>query len=159
MMNKKILPLVGSILFCEMAGIVGAVFTTSAISTWYSTINKPSFNPPSWVFGPTWTLLYALMGISLFLVWTHSNRDTQRRKALSIFFIQLFLNAIWSPIFFGLHAPLAAFIVIMLLWLSIVFTIVIFWKISRTAAMLLVPYLAWVSFASLLNFSIWQLNM
>ena len=157
-MNKK-LPLAGSILFCEMVGIVGAVFTTSSIPTWYSTLNKPPFNPPSWVFGPTWTLLYALIGISLFLVWTQPNRDAQRRKALSIFFIQLFLNAIWSPIFFGLHAPIAALIVIVLLWLSIVLTILTFWKISKTAATLLVPYLAWVSFASLLNFSIWQLNM
>lgn len=158
-MNKKITQFVVSILGCLSVGIVGALFTTPAIPAWYNTLSKPSFSPPAWVFGPAWTILYILMGISLFLVWTKKSEGDIKQSALYIFFAQLFLNAIWSPIFFGLQSPFTALIIITLLWLTIIININIFYKVSKTAALLLVPYLLWVSFATVLNFAIWQLNM
>ncbi len=156
-MPKKILQFIASIAICQMAGIIGAIFTISAIPTWYSTINKPSFNPPSWVFGPVWTILYTMMGIALFLIWT--NKNGKKREAIHLFFVQLLLNAIWSPIFFGLHSLLIALIVIILLWIGILLTMISFSRISKTAAWLLAPYFLWVSFATLLNAAIWQLNI
>ncbi len=157
-MKKKILPLLASILVCQMAGLIGVAFTSSAIPIWYATLNKPTFNPPDWVFGPVWTILYTMMGVSLFLIGTSTLPNKKKRVAYSLFFIQLFLNAIWSPIFFGLHSPLLGLMVILLMWISIVLTMIDFYKISKTATVLLAPYLLWVSFATLLNFSIWQLN-
>jgi tryptophan-rich sensory protein len=157
-MNKNIAKITGSILLCLAAGIIGGLITAPAIPAWYNGLNKPFFNPPPWIFGPVWTLLYILMGIALFLIWDKKGSGTIKQKSLVCFFIQLFLNAIWSPIFFGLHAPLAAFIVIVFLWIAILMTMTGFRKISKTAFWLLVPYLLWVSFASVLNFAIWQLN-
>ena len=157
-MKKKIIQLVASILICQMAGIIGVGFTTSAIPLWYSTLNKPSFSPPSWVFGPVWTILYAMMGIALFLIWTNKIQREKKQQAILVFSTQLFLNAIWSPVFFGLHSPFMGLIIIVLLWISILLTIIDFYKISKTAAALIVPYFLWVSFATILNFSIWQLN-
>lgn len=142
----------------ELAGIIGSVFTVSAIPNWYAGLVKPALNPPAWVFGPAWTTLYALMGIAAFLVWKNGWERKDVRMALGVFGIQLFLNAIWSIIFFGLQSPGWALVDIVLLWFAIVWTIVIFYKISRPAAYLLVPYLLWVSFASYLNYSIWMLN-
>ncbi len=148
----------------ELAGIIGSFFTISAIPTWYAGLMKPALNPPAWVFGPAWTTLYALMGIAAFLIWSSYAKASEgqaKRKiklALGVFGIQLFLNAIWSIIFFGLHSPGWALVDIVLLWLAIVWTMVVFYKISRPAAYLLVPYLLWVSFASYLNYSIWMLN-
>lgn len=152
--------LVIAIAVSEGAGLIGAAFTAPAIqSGWYAGLVKPALNPPSWVFGPVWTTLYALMGVSLWLVWIKAVAEPQaRRRALLAFFIQLFLNAIWSIIFFGLHSPGWALVDLVLLWLAIVWTTVIFYKISRPAAYLLAPYLLWVSFASYLNYSIWMLN-
>ncbi len=163
--------LVIAVVVSELAGIIGSVFTISAIPNWYSTLAKPALNPPSWVFGPAWTTLYALMGIAAFLIWREYDKLTlseveglviQRKRqikmALGVFGIQLFLNAIWSIIFFGLQSPGWALVNIVLLWLAIVWTIAVFYKISRPAAYLLVPYLLWVSFASYLNYSIWMLN-
>lgn len=146
------------IIGCELAGMIGTFFTISAISTWYSTLIKPVLNPPSWIFGPAWTTLYALMGISAFLIWKKGFEKKEVKKSLVIFALQLFLNTIWSPIFFGLQNPGLAYIVIVALWCSIIWTMIKFYRINRTATYLLIPYILWVSFASYLNFSIWMLN-
>lgn len=151
---QKLLKLFLSIFLCIGVGFTSSVFTISSISGWYSTLNKPSFNPPNWIFGPVWTTLYILMGISLFLVWSKK----KSKKNYNYFFIQLGLNFFWSLIFFGLHLPLLAFVEIILLWISILYTIFEFKKISPWSAYLLYPYLAWVSFASILNLSVAILN-
>lgn len=140
------------------AGAIGSIFTVSAIPTWYADLVKPALNPPSWVFGPVWTTLYVLMGIAAFLVWRMDWKRKDVKMALGVFGIQLFLNAIWSIIFFGLQSPGWALVNIALLWLAIAWTMIVFYKISRPATYLLVPYLLWVSFASYLNYSIWVLN-
>ncbi|MBI2108677.1 MAG: tryptophan-rich sensory protein [Parcubacteria group bacterium] len=150
--------LVIAIAVSEAAGIIGSVFTVSAIPTWYAGLVKPALNPPSWVFGPVWTILYALMGIAAFWVWRMGWERKEIKMALGVFGIQLFLNAIWSIIFFGLHSSTWALVDIILLWFAIVWTMVVFYKISKPAAYLLIPYLLWVSFASYLNYSIWLLN-
>lgn len=152
--------LVIAIIVSELAGLIGSVFTISAIPTWYAGLVKPALNPPAWVFAPAWTTLYALMGFSFFLVWKNEKAfaSSKRKQGIVLFFIQLFLNAIWSIIFFGLQNPGWAFIDITLLWLAIVGTIIVFYKISKPAACLLAPYIFWVSFASYLNYSIWILN-
>ncbi len=150
--------LVIAIVVSELAGIIGSVFTISAIPTWYDGLVKPALNPPSWVFGPVWTALYALMGIAAFLIWRMGWERKEVKTALGVFGLQLSLNAIWSIIFFGLHSPGWALVNIILLWLAILGTIIVFYKISRPAAYLLVPYILWVSFASYLNYSIWVLN-
>ncbi len=150
--------LVIAIAVSELAGVIGSIFTISAIPTWYAGLVKPALNPPSWVFGPAWTTLYALMGIAAFLIWRMGWERKEVKAALGVFGIQLFLNAIWSIIFFGLHSPGWALVVIVLLWLAIVWTIAVFYKISKPAAYLLVPYILWVSFASYLNYSILILN-
>lgn len=149
--------LIVSIVICQLAGIIGAVFTTPAISGWYANLNKPSFNPPNWLFGPTWILLYLLMGISLYLIW-NLKPTTETKKAIVFFAIQLVLNSLWSIIFFGLRLPSVAFLEILLLLGFIILTIIKFFPLSKTSAYLLVPYLLWVSFASLLNFYIVKLN-
>lgn len=152
--------LVVAIVVSELAGIIGAVFTAPSIPTWYAELAKPALNPPGWIFGPVWTALYALMGIALFLVWktSPSVAPQERRRAMSVFFVQLVLNSLWSIIFFGFHRPDLAFIEIIILWIAILATIITFGKISKVAAWLLVPYILWVSFASYLNYSIWMLN-
>lgn len=150
--------LIIAIAVSELAGIVGSVFTVSAIPNWYAGLVKPALNPPSWVFGPVWTTLYALMGIAVFLVWKAGWEKKEVRIALGIFGVQLFLNAIWSIVFFGLQSPSWALANIVALWLAIVWTMLVFYKISKPAAYLLVPYLLWVSFASYLNYAIWILN-
>ena len=143
----------------ELAGIIGSVFTAPAISSgWYASLVTPTLNPPAWVFGPVWTILFALMGIAAFLVWKKGLATPGIKRALIIFDVQLGLNALWSIIFFGLHSPGVAFVEIIFLWLAILATIITFAKISKSAAWLLVPYILWVSFAGYLNFSIWMLN-
>lgn len=151
---KLIIAIVGS----ELAGIIGSVFTTPSIAGWYAGLIKPAINPPAWVFGPVWTTLFALMGVAVFLIWKKGIERTDVKVAIGIFIFQLVLNTLWSIIFFGLHSPGGAFIEILLLWLAILSTIIIFAKISRPAAWLLLPYIFWVSFAGYLNYSIWQLN-
>lgn len=146
--------LVVSIAICQLAGVVGSVFTFSAISTWYATLTKPSWNPPRWVFGPAWTLLYTLMGIALYRV----SQKSRTREALFWFYLQLFFNAIWSIIFFGQENISGAFGEILVLLTLIGVVIVKFYRIDRFAAYLLVPYLAWVSFATYLTYTIWMLN-
>ncbi|MCU0784896.1 MAG: tryptophan-rich sensory protein [Verrucomicrobia bacterium] len=124
---------------------------------WYATLKKPSWNPPGWIFGPVWTALYTMMAVAAWLVWKRGGFVAQRRPLL-IFLAQLALNALWTPLFFGLHRPGLAFAEIVLLWLAIAATIPTFWRVSSLAAWLLVPYLAWVSFAAVLNFTLWRLK-
>jgi tryptophan-rich sensory protein len=157
MIKNDWLKLVGAVVISECAGVIGSIFTFSAIPTWYATLAKPSFNPPSWLFGPVWTALYLLMGIAAFLVW-HKGDAAGRTRALTIFGFQLVLNALWSILFFGLHSSSLALAGIIILWIAIAITIMTFYKISRASAYLLVPYLLWVSFAFCLNFAIWKLN-
>ncbi len=134
-----------------LIALLGSLSTTNEINTWYATLEKPTFSPPNWLFGPVWTLLYFLMGIALYLSW-----QKQKLQTLSAYFIQLGLNAAWSPVFFALHAPLAAFLIIVLLWLAIIATII--QMKPNTAKLLMAPYLLWVTFASVLNLAIVILN-
>lgn len=147
-----------SILLCLAAGFIGSLFTTPSISSWYPSLIKPFFNPPNWIFAPVWTALFILMGVSLFLVWKKGFKKIQSKKALAFFSIQLVLNILWSVLFFGLHSPLSALICIILLWIAILLTIITFYKLSRTSAYLMIPYILWVSFASVLNIAIVALN-
>ena len=158
MKPKDIWKLVVSIVACLAAGAIGSIFTRDAIPTWYATLEKPSFNPPNWLFAPVWTLLYVLMGIAAFLVWRKGSENRQVRIALIVFLVQLVLNALWSVVFFGLESPLYGLIVIVVLWVAILFTVLRFLRISLAASVLLWPYLLWVTFAAVLNASIWLLN-
>ena len=147
-----------AIILCNMAGIIGSLFTFSAIPTWYATLIKPEFNPPNWIFGPVWTTLYILMGVSLYLIWKQYEKGKNAKPALTIFSAQLVLNALWSILFFGLQSPLYGLICIIPLWISIAAMIAKFYPLSRNAALLQIPYLLWVSFATILNLFIWMLN-
>ncbi|MCX6721111.1 MAG: tryptophan-rich sensory protein [Candidatus Staskawiczbacteria bacterium] len=181
MKSKNFFKLLISIIICELAGAAGAIFTTPQIGTWYMFLTKPAFNPPSWIFGPVWTALFVLMGISLYLVWTKNfvvknelkikkrkawnklsqkffTGEWQKANIILIFTTQLGLNALWSIIFFGMHFPAAAFFELLMLWFAILYTIINFYRVSKTASYLLIPYILWVSFAGVLNFFIWILN-
>ena len=151
------LSLVPFLLACFAAAGVGSVATSGSVKTWYPQLNKPEWNPPNWVFGPVWTILYAMMAISVWLVWRETGW-AGAKLPLTLFAIQLFLNTMWSILFFGMHAIGAAFADILLLWMMIVATAVAFSSVSFLAAWLLIPYLTWVAFASYLNFRIWQMN-
>lgn len=157
-MRKNIFfKLIIAIAVSEMAGVIGSLFTMPAIqSGWYANIIKPTLNPPAWVFGPVWTTLFVLMGIAAFLVW--KKNDKKIKIALGIFIGQLVLNTLWSFVFFGLHNPGGALVEIVFLWFAILATIIAFFRISKPAAWLLLPYILWVSFAAYLNFAIWSLN-
>lgn len=188
MRTNNIFKLIVSIVICEFAGIIGSFFmdstsspqAISAIPNWYAGLAKPALNPPNWVFGPVWTLLYLLMGVSLYLVWKNDwkienhilegKRKTwnylserfwtgtlQKVNVIAIFSIQLVLNILWSFIFFGLKNPGLAFFEILALWFAILYTIINFYRISKASVYLLLPYIIWVSFAGYLNYSIWQL--
>ena len=146
------------IAICQMAGVIGSIFTASSVATWYTTLNKPWFSPPGSVISAVWILLFVLMGISLFLVWRQGISGADSKIALVVFAAQLLVNALWSYAFFGLQSPLAGVVVIVVLWLLILQTIIRFWPIRKDAALLLVPYIIWVSFAGFLNYSIWRLN-
>ncbi|MFH1423526.1 MAG: TspO/MBR family protein [Candidatus Nealsonbacteria bacterium] len=178
---KNIVKFIVSILICQATGVLGSFFTAPAINTWYAFLAKSSFNPPDFVFAPVWTLLFLLMGIALYLVWSKNwhievkaetaNQKTwnpisrklytgtwREENAVAIFSLQLGLNILWSIIFFGLKAPGFAFFEILMLWFAILYTIVNFYRISKASSFLLLPYLLWVSFAAVLNFAIWRLN-
>ena len=129
-----------------------------AVDTWYMAITKPSFNPPNWIFGPVWIVLYTLMGISAFLIWKEDIKNKAVRNALTVFILQLIVNILWSVVFFGAHSIMGGLIIIIILFILIVITIKSFYKVSKTAGNLLIPYLLWVGFATVLNFAIWQLN-
>ena len=156
--KMDIVKLVASLAICFAAAAIGSVSTYSEIPTWYARIQKPWFTPPNWVFGPVWTLLYAMMGISFYLIWMKGLKDKRVPQALGAFALQLGLNALWSILFFGLHNPLLAFVEIIFLWIAIAATISLAMKVSRLGGLLLIPYLCWVSFASLLTLSVWDLN-
>jgi tryptophan-rich sensory protein len=158
MTAPRAIRLIGFVLGCEAAGGIGAIATAGSIDTWYRTLKKPDFNPPDWIFAPVWTLLYASMGVAAALI---SGSDADRhavRRAEAVFAAQLALNTGWSFLFFGKRSPFVALIEIMLLWSAIMATILLFARISRPAALLLLPYLLWTTFAAVLNFSIWRLN-
>lgn len=155
---KKTIILFVSIAIPLLAGAIGSIATSSSVSSWYQTINKPSFNPPNSVFGPVWTALFILMGVSLYIVWSKGLKKKGVKKALSVFGVQLLLNIGWSFMFFGLKSPLLGLIEIVVLWAAILYTILLFHKISKPASYLLIPYILWVSFAAVLNFSIFILN-
>lgn len=146
--------LAGWLLLTLAAAALGSFFMPGE---WYAQLKKPAWNPPNWIFGPVWTVLYALMAVAAWLVWRRGGWRSQRR-ALGWFLGQLALNALWSPLFFGLKNPGLAFAEILLLWLAILATLWAFWMTHRLAGTLLLPYLAWVSFAAVLNFTLWQLN-
>ncbi|OCB75586.1 sensory protein TspO [Flavobacterium piscis] len=156
---NKITKIFVALIICLMVGYSASIVTRPSVETWYPTIIKPSFNPPNWIFMPVWTLLYILMAVAAGLVWDKIKEQNQEVKvALGFFLIQLTLNAIWSYIFFGLKNPMLALIEIALLWLMIYETYLKFTKINKTAGYLLIPYMAWVAFAGILNASIWWLN-
>jgi translocator protein len=145
-----------SILLTEfIGGVIGSIFTFSSISTWYVTLNKPAFTPPGFVIGIVWTALYFLMGVALYLVWEHMPKS---KNAIILYSIQLVLNVLWSFLFFYLRSPLYGLIGITFLWIAVAATMISFYKISRKATALFVPYIFWVSFAAYLNYSVFLLN-
>lgn len=156
---NKITRIAVAVIVCLTVGYSSSTVTKSGVEIWYPTIIKPVFNPPNWVFMPVWTLLFVLMGIAAGLIWGKiKEQNAEVKKALGFFLIQLALNAIWSYLFFGLKNPMLALIEIALLWLMIYETYLKFIKINKTAGYLLIPYMAWVGFAAILNASIWWLN-
>jgi benzodiazapine receptor len=157
MKRNDTIKLITAVSLTVVLGAVGGLVTAPEIPTWYAGLNKPSFNPPNWLFGPVWTTLYILMGISCYLIWKQPV-SAARNKALCLFVIQFALNFCWSFIFFGMHETGWALAEMMVLWITILLTIFAFAKFSKTAAWLLVPYISWVSFAMLLNGAIWRLN-
>jgi len=158
MNTKDILGLVVSICICQLAGVVGGIFTASSVNSWYAALAKPSFSPPNWLFSPVWITLYGLMGIAFFLVAKKGLAAEGVKVALVLFAAQLIGNILWSVLFFGLKLPLIAFLEIVVLWVLILLTTVKFFQISKPAGVLLLPYLLWVGFASVLNFFLWSLN-
>ena len=155
-MKSLTLKIIVCALGCLALGTASGFSTMDSIATWYQYINKPSFNPPNWLFGPVWTVLYLMMGAALALVWHTVHAD--KKRAYLLFALQFVLNLAWSFLFFNLHALGGAFIEIIAMLIAIILTLIAFYKINKTAAYLLIPYACWVSFASLLNFSIWILN-
>jgi len=178
---KNIFKLLSSIIICQLAGIIGAVFTTPAINGWYATLNKPSFTPPGSLIGAVWTVLFLLMGIALYLVWSKNwevklpaqnskikawNWVSQKlltgtwreENVMLIFGIQLALNVLWSYLFFSLKSPGLAFFELLMLWVAIEYTIINFYRVSKPAGYLLIPYILWVTFAGFLNYTIWMMN-
>lgn len=151
---SSIAVLIGFLVACFLAAATGILFKPGA---WYEGLNKPSWRPPNWLFAPVWTLLYVMMAVAGWLVWRSAGFGGGAGP-LSLFALQLALNALWTPVFFGLHRQDLGFAVIVALWLAIAATIVAFATISPAAAVLMVPYLAWVSFASVLNYTVWQMN-
>ncbi|MEZ4442893.1 MAG: TspO/MBR family protein [Polyangiaceae bacterium] len=152
----RVLRLLGAVVACNAVGVVGAAFT-STDTAWYLGLDKPFFQPPGWIFGPVWTTLYTLMGVAAFRVFERSHRPGAR-LALVVFAAQLAVNAIWSPVFFGAEAVVAALVILLLLVALVTATIATFWRVDRTAGLLLLPYLAWGLFATALNASIAALN-
>lgn len=154
---KDALVLVAFLLLCFGVAGLGGYWTSASVGDWYLTLRKPSWNPPSWVFGPVWTILYAMMAVAVWIVWRHRG-ESGTHIALALFSVQLALNLAWSGLFFGLRNPLAGFIDIVALWLAIIATMIAFWRISTMAGVMFVPYLLWVSFAAALNLALWLMN-
>ena len=154
----SIIKIISSVVISNLAGAIGSMFTFSAIPTWYKGLIKPALNPPNWLFGPVWTVLYILMGVAAGMVWSKGLEQRGVKVALAVFLFQLVLNALWSIIFFGWHKLGLALAEIVLLWIIILINIILFYRINTTAGYLLVPYILWVSFAAYLNYSIWIPN-
>ena len=158
MEKNELYRLILSIIICQMAGVIGSIFTAGSVTSWYPTLVKPSFSPPGFYIGLIWIVLFTLMGISLFLIWRDTPSNLAARIALYFFAAQLIVNVLWSVAFFGMRSPISGLVVIAFLWVLILITIIKFWPINRTAALLLIPYIVWVSIAAYLNFSLWRLN-
>lgn len=150
--------LIFSLGICQAAGIVGSLYTFQTVKWWYPMLRKPWFNPPAWVFGPVWTILFVLMGVALYLVWNQGLKKKGITDAVALFSVQLTLNVVWSYLFFGLRNPFMALIEILVLWGAILLTTIKFLKINKGAGYLMIPYLAWVGFASVLNLAVVLLN-
>jgi translocator protein len=153
-LTRSVLGYFGWLALCFAASWSAALVSTGG---WYAALHKPAWNPPAWVFGPAWTLLYILMATAAWLVWREGGWQAQGR-ALKLFIAQWFLNALWTPLFFGLHLTGVAFAEIALLWVMIALTLKAFWKVKTAAGMLMLPYLAWVTFATVLNYTLWRMN-
>jgi tryptophan-rich sensory protein len=158
MKKNELFRLISSIIICQMAGIIGSIFTVSSVASWYPTLVKPSFAPLGFYIGLIWIVLFTLMSISLFLIWRETPSNLAARSALCFFAAQLIVNVLWSVAFFGMRSPISGLVVIAFLWVLILMAIIKFWPINRTAAILLIPYIVWVSIAAYLNYSIWRLN-
>lgn len=154
--TKSLGVLAGFLVVCLVTGLLGGWVTAQSVGSWYPTLVKPSWNPPAWVFGPVWTALYVLMAVAAWRVWRRQGPG--RRRALFLFFGQLFLNGLWSFLFFGAQSPGLALVDIAALWLALATTALAFFSRDRLAGILMIPYLAWVSFAAVLNLAIWRLN-
>jgi len=155
---KGIVKLMCSVSVCLLTGFLGALVTTRSVTTWYADLSRPFFTPPDWAFGVVWPILYVMMGISAFLIWNRGIGRKQVKVALALFAFQLLLNGLWTPIFFGLHMLFLALVEILLLWAALLITILYFRKISKSAAILLLPYLLWLTFAVILNAAFYLLN-
>ena len=156
--NQRLV-LAGFVGLCLAVGALGGWATSSSVADWYPTLNKPAWNPPAWVFGPVWTVLYVMMGVAAWLVWKQGKGSVKGSgPALGWFFVQLALNGLWSFLFFGARSPGLAFLEILLLWAALAMTIYAFFQRSKPAGLIMLPYIGWVSFAAFLNFSIWRLN-
>jgi len=155
---NNIVKLIIAIAIPVAVGAASGFFTVTGVGSWYQTINKPSWNPPGWIFGPVWTSLYVMMGIALYLVWKSDAGVVLKKAAISLFTVQMALNFFWSLIFFNQHQIGWALVEIIALWFFILLTIFAFAQVNKTAAWLLVPYISWVSFATILNYTIWKLN-
>jgi benzodiazapine receptor len=156
--KNELFRLILSILICQMAGIIGSIITASSVASWYPTLVKPSFTPPGSYIGLIWIVLFTLMGISLFLIWRMAPSNPKARIALYLFAAQFVVNVLWNVAFFGMRSPLSGLIVIGILWILILITMIKFWPINKTAALLLIPYIVWISIAAYLNYLLWMLN-
>lgn len=155
MLRNQWLVLAGFILVCLVTGGLGGWATAQSVTDWYPTLVKPSWNPPNWIFSPVWTALYLMMAVAAWLVWRSGGNI---RGAMILFFSQLALNFAWSFLFFGARSPWLGLMDITMLWLALVITVIVFFQKSAAAGLLMLPYLAWVSFATILNLAIWRLN-
>jgi benzodiazapine receptor len=156
--KKDTMKLIASIVIPFIAAAIGGLFTSMTVNTWYKELVKPWFAPPDFVFGPVWTILYLLMGISFFLVWRETDNPTNQ-NAVKVFYFQLLFNILWSAVFFGMKSILGGLIVIIILWIGIIAMIKAFYSVSKLAGILQIPYLLWVTFATILNFALYMLNM
>jgi tryptophan-rich sensory protein len=156
---RRVIKLIIALATCQIAGLVGSLFTTPAIAGWYAALEKPDFTPPNWIFSPVWIGLFALMAVAAFLIWDKGFSTKGVKVALAFFGIQLLLSVLWSILFFGCRSPFLSLVEIVALWLAITVTVLTFYRVSKPAAFLLIPYLLWVSFAAALNFAILRLNM
>ena len=151
---REIPKLIVSILIVFLAGAVGTVFTLKEITGWYAYLPKPSWTPPNWAFGPVWSTLYVLMGISLFLIWREGLNRKDVQIAIIVFAVQLAINVIWSLVFFGTHNIFGGLVLVLILWVAILVNIIVFYRISKPAGLILIPYIVWVTIASYLNYSV-----